>query len=487
MVLKEELADIVGSQHVFDDSEILEEYSKDQSFVPAIRPRCVVKPKNTEEVIGIVQWGNKTLTPLVPVSSGAPRFRGDTVPSVGGAVIVDLGRMKKIIRIDRRNRVAMIEPGVTFAELIPALEKEDLGTYMPLVPLTAKSVIGSMLEREPITMPKYHWDTQDPLLCMEVIFGTGDMFRTGSAAGPGTLEEQYKLKKSHLRGMGPSTTDFQRVVQGSQGTIGIVTWITLKCSVFPELKRAFLVPSDKVEPLIELTHKLLWARLGNECFILNAHSLASILARDGVGVETLRDTLPPWVLFFSIEGSGILPEERVEYQESDFMDFAQLLGLEPVAALPGASAEDISEILSKPSADPYWKLRLKGGCHDIFFLTTLSRTPEFVTEMHTLANSYRYPATDMGVYIQPTVQGCNCHCEFNLSYDPKNSAELEKVKKFVVEGSAVLANAGAFFSRPYGSWADIAYRRDAETTMALRKVKGIFDPNNIMNPGKLCF
>jgi FAD/FMN-containing dehydrogenase len=53
--------------------------------------------------------------------------------------------------------------------------------------------------------------------------------------------------------------------------------------------------------------------------------------------------------------------------------------------------------------------------------------------------------------------------------------------------AGALANRGAFFSRPYGPWADMAYRRDAGTTMALRKVKGIFDPNNVMNPGKLCF
>jgi FAD/FMN-containing dehydrogenase len=48
-------------------------------------------------------------------------------------------------------------------------------------------------------------------------------------------------------------------------------------------------------------------------------------------------------------------------------------------------------------------------------------------------------------------------------------------------------DAGAFFSRPYGAWADLAYGRDAATTAALRKLKAIFDPANVMNPGKLCF
>jgi FAD/FMN-containing dehydrogenase len=95
--------------------------------------------------------------------------------------------------------------------------------------------------------------------------------------------------------------------------------------------------------------------------------------------------------------------------------------------------------------------------------------------------------TLIGVYLQPTVQGTSCHCEFSLSYDPKNKEEVNKVKRFVTEGRRALANTGAFFSRPYGPWADIAYSRAVETVVALRKVKNIFDPNGVMNPGKLCF
>jgi len=487
MAQKEDLVKIVGAKNLFDNPKTLENYSKDESFVHPIRPRYVVKPKNTEEVQGIVKWANETLTPLVPVSSGPPHFRGDTVPSTGGAVVVDLSKMKRIVRVDRPNRVVMVEPGVTFTQLIPALEKEGLGAYMPLVPRSNKSVVGSMLEREPITMPRHHWDIQDPLLCIEVIFGTGDMFRTGSAAGMGTIEEQWEVGKAQMRPMGPSQADLQRVVQGSQGTMGIVTWATMKCRILPEHKRAFLVPCDRIEPLIDLSYRLFHVLVGDECLILNNHNLACILAQNATGVVPLREALPPWVLFFSIEGYGVLPEEKVTYQEGDFRDIAQLVGLEPMDIVAGITADHVAEALSKPSAKPYWKLKFKDGCHDIFFLTTLDRIPDFVKAMYDQAESYRYPLADIGVYIQPTVQGCNCHCEFNLSYDPNSAKEVERVKGLVTEKSMALANMGGFFSRPYGPWADVAYRRDAETTAALRKVKGIFDANNIMNPGKLCF
>ena len=189
MVAEEELIEIVGRDNVIDDPQTLAAYSGDNSFVQPVRPSYVVKPGNAGEVQAILYWANKTLRPLVPVSSGPPHFRGDTVPGIGGSIIVDLSRMKRVIRVDRRNRVAMVESGVTFGELIPELESKGLSAYMPLAPRKEKSVVGSILEREPITAPRYHWDSQDPLLTAEVIFGSGDEFKTGSAAGP-SLEEQ---------------------------------------------------------------------------------------------------------------------------------------------------------------------------------------------------------------------------------------------------------------------------------------------------------
>ena len=110
---KDALIKIVGAENVIDDPAILDEYSRDHSFVPSRKPLIVVRPRNADEVQGIVKWANQTKTPLIPVSSGPPHFRGDSVPASEGAVIMDLSGMKRIIMMDRRNRVALIEPGVT--------------------------------------------------------------------------------------------------------------------------------------------------------------------------------------------------------------------------------------------------------------------------------------------------------------------------------------------------------------------------------------
>ena len=117
-----ELTKIIGSKNILDSEEVLEEYSKDLSLVPRVRPRCVVKPANADEVQAVVKWANETLTTLVPVSSGAPHSRGDTVPSTGGAVIVDLNNMKQIVLALLQHYEEKQQWPDGLDELLPALE-----------------------------------------------------------------------------------------------------------------------------------------------------------------------------------------------------------------------------------------------------------------------------------------------------------------------------------------------------------------------------
>lgn len=481
------LEKIVGKGNVLDNTDILAGLSSDLSFVAQVRPSCVVRPGSAGEVQEVVKWANETMTPLVPVSSGPPHFRGDTLPRVGGSVIVDLSRMKKIMRIDARNRVAWVEPGVTFAELQPELEKAGLSAYLPLCPRGSKSVLASMLEREPITMPSHHWDCTDPMLCGEVVFGTGEKMRTGEAAGPGTIEEQWEIGKAHMTPYGLAQFDETKLLSGAQGSIGILTWTSLKCRLASRFSQTFFVPSAKITPLFDLCYQLLRVRQCDHCFILNDLNLACLLGQEPDRIRALSEDLPPWSLVVSFEGNGELPEEKVAWMEADFRDMVARTGLEAKNAIQGANAEDMSHMLSQPSGEPYWKLRYKGGCSDLFFLTTLDKTQSFISAVYDMSQSKRLSQKDIGVYIQPVVQDTSCHCEFDVYYDPANAIEMERVRWITTQGAANLANMGAFFSRPYGPWAKIAYGRATETAIMQKKIKKIFDPNDVLNPGQLCF
>jgi FAD/FMN-containing dehydrogenase len=500
---KDALIKIVGSENVIEDPSVLEDYSKDQSFTPQMMPLMAVKPGNADEVQDIVKWANQTHTPLVPVSSGPPHFRGDSVPSVEGAVVVDLGRMKRIIMMDRRNRVAIIEPGVTYSELQPALAKEGLRLSMPLMPRVFKSVLGALLEREPIMNPRYAWSLNEPLRCIETVMGNGEMFRTGELAGAGVststreeaklipieelMEKRKKTQESALYQYGPGQFNFHKLVSAAQGTMGIVTWASLRCEVLPKAQKFFLVPADGLDSIIGFAYKLLRIRFHDELMILNRTSLAAILGQGPEKIAALEKELPLWTLVLGLTGRDILAEERVEFLEKDIADIARQCNVQLEPSIPGATAAQAGESVLNPSADTCWKLRSKGGCQDIFFLTTLNRVPEFVATMNSLAESSNYPLSDLGVYIQPTHLGTSCHVEFNLTYDPADQNETAKVRELFTRASEELSKQGAFYTRPYGIWADMAYGRNAEHTRVSKELKAIFDPNNVLNPGKLCF
>jgi FAD binding domain len=488
MIEAEKLVKIVGVKNVIRDQAVLESYAKDSSFAAPITPDCVVKPKSMADIQKIVKLARETMTPLVPVSSGAPHFRGDTVPTAGGAIILDLSAMKKIIRVDRLNRVAMFEPGVTFAELIPACTKENLRLNIPLLPRKTKSVTASMLEREPVVLPTYHWDIADPLDCVEIIFGTGDMFRTGAAAGPGDLNDQWKAGGAQVEAAGPSSASWYRLIGGSQGTMGVVCWSSARCEILPSKEEPYMVGSQQLDGIMEMVHWLIRLRIPNECFILNKTNLAAMMAKKFPGeYQEIKDSLPQWILFYNLAGYNYFPEERVKAHEEDVKDVAQRAQVEPSRSVGKVNAFDLLKAAQGPSPEPYWKLRTKGGCQDIFFISNFQKVGELIDVMYKAADKAGYPVPDMGVYVQPMVQGANYHVEFNLFYDPESKKEAKVVRELSTGVINPLIAAGAFFSRPYGESARAILNRDAATVEALRRVKSIVDPDYVMNPGKLCF
>ena len=202
--------------------------------------------------------------------------------------------------------------------------------------------------------------------------------------------------------------------------MGIVTWASIKCEILPKVHKLFFIPAKNLDDLIDCAYRLLRLRLGDEFLLLNNSNLACIIGEETDKIKALREELPPWVIIIGVAGRDILPEERVEVQEKDIRDITQQFGLHLVSAIPGARSGQVLDALLRPSREPYWKLVYKGGCQDIFFLTTLDKTPEFVRTMYSLAEGLKYSCSDIGIYIQPQHQGVACHCEFNLPFDPGN-------------------------------------------------------------------
>ncbi|MHA1507468.1 MAG: FAD-binding oxidoreductase [Promethearchaeota archaeon] len=476
------LTKICGSQNISQDPKDLKEYSEDLSFKKGKSPLCIVWPSNSQDITKIVKLANDLKYNIIPISSNSKfRHHGDTLPKKDNCIVLNLSRMNKVLSIDRKNRVVMVEPGVSFNQLIPILKKKGLRLLLPLHPTASRSILSTALEREPITIPRYHWDSSDPLLCTEVVFGTGDLFRTGTAAGPGTIKQQQKMGQAQVNPMGPTQFSPFRVLQGAQGSLGVVTWATLKLELVPSTQKIFHFQSENIQDILDFQYELLKYRLCDELVILNNLNLASLLKQNPQEISELVGTLRKWNLIYIISGRGPLAKERISYLEGDIEEIRAELGIkfsEPVVEI---SDKEILHFLNEPCEKP-WRMRFKGAYQDIFFLTNFEKIPKFISLMDDIYKK------DFGIYIQPINQGTSYHLEFDIYYEPESNNAVKTIKEKILEVGNQLIDNGAFFSRPYGIWAeDVFSHHSAETIDALKKVKKIFDPNNVLNPGVLCF
>jgi len=204
--------------------------------------------------------------------------------------------------------------------------------------------------------------------------------------------------------------------------------------------------------------------------------------------EDLKRRLPSWTLIICLSGLRRLPKEKVEYEREDLKDLCQMLGLELKPNVGGISGLErfMMEELLRP-----WsilkKFRYRGSCHDLSFYCPLNRIPELEKEIKILADKHEYPISALGGYVLPVERGRALYCEYDFHCDPNGHHETEKIKSLWFEASERLISKGAFFDRLYGPWAEMVYQRAGMYPIYLKKLKKQFDPNNIMNPGKLCF
>ncbi len=478
----EQLKRICGSKNVITDPSILNQYSTDASFYEGISPDYIFYPSSSSEIENVIKLANQISFHVIPISSSLEtKIHGDTLPRKQKTIILNLAKMNDILSIDRKNRVVMVEPGVTFEQIIPILKKKGVRLLMPLHPRAKKSVLTTALERVPITIPRYHWDSSDPLLCTEVVFGTGDLFRTGTAAGPGTIKEQKKGGQAQVNPMGPTHFSPFRVLQGAEGSLGVVTWASLKLELIPSNQKVFHFQSENLDELMKLQNELLKYRLCDELFILNDLNLASLVKPNSQDINTLTSILSKWNLLFIISGNGTFAQDKISYLEGDILDIIKNLELKKTERAEIIDSNDIIKCVSEPASQD-WRTRLKGGFQDIFFLTNYERVHEFISMVEKMTS------VQFGAYIQPINQGTSYYCEFDLFYDPKNGVMSSDLKKSFLAISQHLIEKGAFFNRPYGLWAKPVFENhEAETITALKKVKNIFDPNHVLNPGVLCF
>lgn len=485
MDVPSKLSGVVGAENFSDDPVHVQAYATDYSYYPAGAPNYVVKPSTSEQVAAIVKICNEHNVPVVPCSSKV-HFYGATIPKEGGLVL-DMSNMDKILEIDPENRRVRFEAGVTWEKMTAELAKAGYRVIMPLTPPAERSVLTDFLEREEPTNQVY--DYGEPLQAMEVVWPTGEIFRMGSASVNGYPDSPSKGGNPSGPGL-----DFYRFFQCAQGTMGVVTWTNLKMESIPRKEKILFAPFEDLDNANDFLHRILPRRIGQEVLLLNNVDFAAIAAEKWPDdFDRLKAALPPWTLILVISGLLKRPEEKLAYEESFLAqvirdEFPSVRLTENLPGFPGMRTKMFG-ILRKPwpTKVPHWKNRVKGACQSLFFHARPGKASHFVTKVQQIASEYGYPSRDIGIYIQPIEHNRACRPEFTFFYDPADPEETANIRALYKDAAKTLLMDGAVFTRPYGDLAPIVYERAASYASHLKRLKKVFDPNNIMNPSNLCF
>ena len=431
-------------------------------------------PENVNDVRKIILEARETGKGLVPVSSGPPHIHGGSANP--DAETVCFSRMDRIIKIDRRSRYCRIEPGVTFGDLIPKLAESGMRLNMPFLPRANKSVAASVLEREGVLVPKYQYDYPDPLLTVEAVFGTGDIMHTGSASGPGPVEEN---RSDMVLPWGPATIDYYRLFTAAQGTMGFLTWATMKTEVKPSLGSLFFILSDELKPLTELANNICRNRVPDEIIILDRASFTDAFA-DSAAEEEALSGAPEWIMLCRVCGFDRYPEERVSIYEGYVEDACARFGLtceKQPSFLPFPAEKAEKMLMDCDRREVYWKER-RGVRKELLMLAPPSKTPDIVS-----AARAEIPGAE--IIVQPQVQGRAFRIEIGV-YGDGSEGYAKDTDDLFLNAAKKLMPLGAYFDRPYGRLPELVYPEPVSLEV-IRKLKGIFDPDHILNPGKLCF
>jgi len=488
---------IVGANRVSTSPKTLEKYSKDQSFVRPCTPDCVVYAETVAEVQEVVKAANAAKVPVVPVSSGM-NLRGAAIPKAGG-IILDLSRMNKIGEIRDLERWAVIEPGVTYGQLSAELEKHNLRIMPPLGVPQSRSVLSCICEGDP-ALAAASFDYGNSLFMdRERVLPSGELMRLG------LWETTFKGKWSMTGGGGiiGENNAYDWLWQATQGTVGVITKIVVKAEhLLPKHSKVFVLPFDSLPAAIEPLRRIQRKEMGLECFLLNNFNLSAIRAEDWAipdkfpcakvasdGFNARRARLPKWTLVIHIAPLPYFPEEKVALESEALRSLCQEMSLSLARTVGGE--EGLDSTLLDLILHPWLALKkanFKGSFHPVTFYTILRRAPEFETTIKTLAQKHGYPVEDIGGYVLPIEKGRNCYLEFDFHCDLNDPDDVERVKRLWLEANETCANMGAVLSNPYGPRADMIYRRVDPTYVAIMKDwKKALDPNNVLNPGQLCF
>lgn len=449
---------IVGAPFVFFDKENLEKYGRDETEHLLYLPEVIVKPTNTKEVAAIMKYCNEQRIPVTPRGAGTG-LSGGALPHLGG-VLLSTERFNKIIQIDERNLQVITEPGVITEVLQDAVKEK--GLFYPPDPSSKGSCFigGNVAENSGGPKAVKYGVVKDYVLNLEVVLPDGNIIWTGANV----------LKNS-------TGYNLTQLLVGSEGTLGIVTKIVLKLIPLPKYDLLMLVPFNDVTKAGEAVSAIF--RAG---FTPSALELIEINALRIVSKMVDSHAVP---VTDEMEAHLII---EVDGNDMDVL----MKDMEAIADL--LTQYDAGEVFFADDAQQkaeLWKLRrraaeaVKANGYTIEEDTVVPRAelPALIKGVKELALEYNFKvvcyghAGDGNLHIRIKKEGTS-----NSQDDPEIQKALRAMFHLVHKlGGTISGEHGIGLIQK--GFMDIVF---SQTQLRLMKeIKKAFDPNNILNVGKI--
>lgn len=457
-VIFEELIKILGDNYVIADEETLQNYSHDETELLNFLPEVVVKPSTSNEVSAILKLCNEHKIPVTPRGAGTG-LSGGALPHLGG-VLVSTERMNAIINIDERNLQVITEPGV-ITEVLQNAVKEK-GLFYPPDPSSRGSCFigGNIAENSGGPKAVKYGVVRDYVLNLEMVLPTGDIIWTGANV----------LKNS-------TGYNLTQLVVGSEGTLGIVTKIVLKLIPLPTHDLLMLVPFTSLEKASEAVSAIF--RAG---YTPSALELVEIDALKIVSAFVDSNVIP---ITDDTEAHLII---EVDGNHLDTL----MTEMEAISEL--MTLYDCGEIYFADNATQkaeLWKLRrlvaeaVKIAGYTIEEDTVVPRAelPALVRGVKQLGKDYGFEAVCYG-----HAGDGNLHIRI-IKPGTKNSQSDPEMIKGLNALFALVKSLGGTISGEHGigliqkGYMPIMFS-DLQLQL-MRGIKKVFDPNNILNAGKI--
>ncbi len=455
--IEQELIEAIGSENVFLEKETLIFYGHDETEDLSFPPQIVVKPNTTAQVSKIMKLANQYKIPVVPI--GAKTGLSGGALSVHGGIGLSTEKLNKIIEIDEKNLQVTTEPAVITQVLREAVAEK--GLFYPVDPSSMGSCFigGNIAENSGGARAVKYGVTKDYVLNLEVVLPTGEIIWTGA----NTLKNSTGYNLTQL-------------MVGSEGTLGVITKVVLKLLPQNLHNVLMLVPFYKSEEACEAVSAIFRAGI--------VPSALEFMERDAIEwsmkyVEGIVEVKPNHQAHLLIEVDGNYPEVLMQEAEKILSVVEQF---------------EIDEVLFAETNDEknaLWKMR-RGVAEAV-------KANSVYKEEDTVVPRYELPVLLKGIKEIGNKYGFQSVCyghagDGNLHVNiikgnMTDEAWQTEVTKGVREIFELTVSLKGTLSGEHGigfvqkNYMDIAF--NTTSLQIMKGIKQLFDPNNIMNPGKI--